>query len=142
MKLTGKFESFYRLGINAAERFDSEREALEAMIGSGEIDYFAVSAVGFDQFFHAGFVGREPEWVEAYRYGELPDAGRSINYAEDKWEPGVSVVKIIRGETDEEYADGTLYNMLGREKIRVAGWYLGNVGSDGEPTLLGCVKIG
>lgn len=130
----------WEMGAEYATKFATEREAFDAMT-MDELDYIAADHDGCEQFFHAGFIGREPEWVEAYRFGEIPESGFSVNWAENKWEPGVSVVKIIRTEADESYADDTLYNMLGREKIRVAGWWLGLSGSDGEPTLLGCERV-
>lgn len=129
----------WELGAEYAAKYSTEREAVEAMPANTAAYIFA-DRDGCAQFFHAGFVGREPEWVEAWRYGEIPECGFSINYAENKWEPGVSVVKIIRAEADEHYSEGTVYAMLGREKIRVAGWWLGLTGSDGEATLLGCEK--
>ena len=129
----------WELGAKYAAMYDSEREAVEAMPFS-ETEYIFADRDGCAQFFHAGFVGREPEWVEAERFGDIPECGFSINWAENQWEPGVSVVKIIRTEDDAHYAGDTLYNMMGREKIRVAGWWLGLCGSDGEPTLLGCER--
>lgn len=130
----------WELGVEYAKKYNSEREAYEAM-PADVLAYIVADRDGCSQFFHAGFVGREPEWVEAYRYGEIPECGFSVNWAENKWEPGVSVVKIIRSEADETYADDTLYSMMGRKKIRVAGWWLGLTGSDGEATLLGCERV-
>jgi hypothetical protein len=92
-------------------------------------------------FFRAGFVGREPEYVEAIRYGDIPDCGRSINYADNCYEDGVSCVKIIRTAGDINYQ--SIYDVTlgyqGFKKTMVTGWYLGGSGSDGEPLLL-CAK--
>lgn len=130
----------WELGAEYAVKCESEEEAIWRMPADVEAYIFA-DHDGCYQFFHAGFVGREPEWVEADRFGDIPESGFSFNWAENKWEPGVSVVTIIRNTRDEAYADNTLYSMLGREKIRVAGWWLGLTGSDGEPTLLGCERV-
>lgn len=140
MTLKKTWQEAYDMGAKMAEEYDNENAALWAL-PYGALDF---EIVGVDQFFHAGFIGREPEWVEAIRYGEIPEEGRSINWAEHSWEPGVSCVKIIRSEADVEAAslyDYTLGAFGDREKIRVAGWWLGLSGSDGEPTLLGCVKL-
>lgn len=141
MKLKKSWKRAWNMGAEMSKIYDSETEAIYSMPLDQTEDFACI--VGFSQFFHAGFVGREPEWVEAIRYGEIPEEGRSINWAENKWEPGVSCVKIIRGGDDCD--DSSLYDITlgwqGREKIRVAGWWLGLSGSDGEPTLLGCTKV-
>ena len=130
----------WELGREYAAKYASEREAVWAMPLSVS-EYLFAERDGCAEFFHAGFVDREPEWVEAWRYGELPEGCYSVNWAENKYEPGVSVVKIIRNAEDETYPERTTYALLGRDKIRVAGWWLGLTGSDGEPTLLGCEVI-
>lgn len=130
----------YEMGIEYAKRFDYPREAYSEM-SMDELSWLCNND-GCGEFFEAGFNSREPEWVEAYRFGELPTTYRSINWVEHKWEPGISCVCIIRDEeTAKKDAENTLYAMLGRDLIRVGGWWLGLSGSDGEPTLLGCVKI-
>lgn len=140
MTLNKSWQQAYDLGAEMADRFDSEREALNSLSFDQLEDFMAV---GYGEFFHAGFIGREPEWVTAFRYGEIPEEGRSINWAENKWEPGVSVVAIINDVEDAECltTKQVVYSMMGRERIIVQGWYLGNYGSDGEPTLWGCVKV-
>ena len=141
MKLKKSWERAWNLGAEMAKDYEYENEALNSLSLDQLEDFSYI--VGYSQFFHAGFEGREPEWVEAIRYGEIPEEGRSINWAENKWEPGVSCVKIIRTEDDGDAS--SLYDITlgwqGREKIRVAGWWLGLSGSDGEPTLLGCVRV-
>lgn len=140
MKLKASWERAWNLGKEMSVQYDTEWAATNALPYSILEDMMDI--VGFEQFFHAGFVGREPEWVEAIRYGEIPAEGRSMNWADHTWEPGVSVVKIIRTPEDENYE--SIYDVTvgwqGREKIKVAGWWLGLTGSDGEATLLGCVK--
>lgn len=131
----------YEMGRRYAEMYEYETEALDAMPFE-DLRYISADLDGCGEFFHAGFVGREPEWVEAYRFGELPEGCYSINYVEHKHEPGISCVCIIRDEeTARKDAENTLYAMMGRDLIRVGGWWLGLSGSDGEPTLLGCTVI-
>jgi len=135
------WQKAWNMGAKLAEEYDYEREAMNSM-SLADTEMFLT--VGCSEFFHAGFIGREPEWVEAIRFGEIPAEGRSINWAEHKYEPGVSCVKIIRTAGDEDAKsiyDVTLGEFGDREKIRVAGWWLGLCGSDGEPTLLGCVRV-
>ena len=91
-----------------------------------------------EQFFKAGFYGDVPEYVSAVRYGEIPENGRSKNWAEGTLEQGVSVIGIVRKENDFEMKsmyDVTL-GMQDIKKYEVRGWFLGRTGSDGEPLLL------
>ena len=91
-----------------------------------------------EQFFKAGFYGDVPEYVSAVRYGEIPENGRSKNWAEGTLEQGVSVIGIVRKENDFEMKsiyDVTL-GMQGIKKYEIRGWFLGRTGADGEPLLL------
>lgn len=91
-----------------------------------------------EQFVKAGFYGDKPEYVSAVRYGELPENGRSMNFAEGSLEQGVSVVRIARHESD--YTAPSFYDQtLGWQdipKYEVQGWFLGRTGADGEPLLI------
>lgn len=139
MELKQSWQHAYDLGRKLSDKYSTEDTALWSL-DMDELE--AVSGWATSAFFHAGFVGREPEWVEAIRYGEIPEAGRSINWADHSWEPGVSCVKIIRdGAKLDSLYDYTLGLYDGRERIKVAGWWLGQSGSDGEPCLIGCVKV-
>ena len=99
--------------------------------------------VGYDMARTAAFdMGREgaepPRWVMAERIGKLPTEGRSKNFAEDKMERGVSVLRIV----GEPQADVGTYEMFNPgEKRYVAGWLVG-LGSDGEPLLADAVDLG
>lgn len=140
MELKKSWAQAWDLGNKAAAEYESEDAALWTM-DMDTLEKFD-SIQGFGAFFHAGFIGRKPEWVEAIRYGEIPAAGYSTNWADGSAEPGVSCVKIIR---DEDDLNSSIYDVTlgwqGRKKIRVAGWWLGLSGSDGEPCLLGAVKV-
>lgn len=139
MELKKSWKRAWELGKKSAENFSSENEALYSMGMDTLADFNFIH--GFSSFFHAGFIGRKPEWVEAIRYGKIPENDYSINWADGTAEPGVSCVKIIRSESDADY--NSLYDitLADREMIRVAGWWLGLSGSDGEPTLLGVVEM-
>jgi hypothetical protein len=99
--------------------------------------------VGYDMARTAAFeMGREgaepPRWVMAERIGKLPTEGRSKNFAEDRMERGVSVLRIV----GEPQSDAGTYEMFNPgEKRYVAGWLVG-LGSDGEPLLADAVDLG
>jgi hypothetical protein len=138
MKLDGLNLKAYQRGRELSGQYDNESDACNSMSLS-ELENFL--DFEYSQFFHAGFVGREPEYVTAIRYGKVPENGRSRNYSDGSYENGVSCVKIIRNESDADYK--SIYDVTlgyqGIEKIVVEGWYLGQTGSDGEPLLV-CAK--
>lgn len=90
------------------------------------------------QFHKAGFYGDEPEYVTAVRFGEIPAAGRSKNWATGDLEQGVSVVRIAR--TQGDLTKTSIYDVTqggqGIKKYEVRGWFLGRTGADGEPLLV------
>ena len=129
MELKKSWKRAWEMGRKAAENYTNENDALYAMDMDTLEDFNVIH--GFDSFFHAGFIGREPEWVEAIRYGEIPENDYSINWADHTAEPGVSCVKIIRSEDDANYASLYDVTLADRTMIRVAGWWLGLSGSDG-----------
>lgn len=139
MELKKSWKRAWELGRKLANEYSSEEAAMYAMDMDTLEDFATIR--GFEEFFHAGFVGREPEWVEAIRYGEIPEDGYSINWADHTAEPGVSCVKILRSAADKDYKSIYTYTCADRDLIKVAGWWLGLSGSDGEPTLLGAVKV-
>lgn len=108
------------------------------------MDYMSEGA-SFEQqqFFWAGFNGREPEYVQAIRYGDIPDSGQSKNWASGELEKGVSAVKIIRSPSDYNYKSiyDVIYGTQGTNKTLISGWYFGGGGSDGEPLLISPKKI-
>lgn len=99
--------------------------------------------VGYDMARTAAFeMGREgaepPRWVMAERIGKLPTEGRSKNFAEDRMERGVSVLRIV-GEPQSDVGTYEMFNP--GEKRYIAGWLVG-LGSDGEPLLADAVDLG
>jgi hypothetical protein len=137
MELTNRQRKWYNLGAEMAKEYADERQACYAM-DDDILEDLAIGTWSNGAWFHAGFVGIEPEYVEAVRFGAIPEDGRSINHAERKYEDGVSCVKIIRSEADrnaKSIYDVTL-GYQGIEKNIISGWYLGGSGSDGEPLLV------
>lgn len=86
------------------------------------------------QFFEAGFYGFEPQWRQAYRYGEIPVSGYSTNWGTGEAEKGISCICLIDGKHENKE---TIYDHIyDTNKIKIEGWYLGDAGSDGEPLLI------
>lgn len=141
MEMRKWMQKCYKTGQECAEKYGDDMDRaiwyMDRDLASYIFNDFECGA-----FWEAGFKGRRPEYVQAVRYGEIPADGRSINWAENAWEGGVSCVKIIRNPEDRDVKsiyDVTL-GMQGINKYIVSGWYMGGVGSDGEPLIL-CAKI-
>jgi len=87
-------------------------------------------------FLNAGMRGADmPRWVTGWRYGEVPEGGRSRNFRDNRYEDGVSMAYVDGlGDT----SDGTyrIFNGHGR-KVAVGGWLIAARGSDGEPLVVG-----
>lgn len=79
----------------------------------------------------AGYKGVKPKYSRMYRYGNLPDAGVSMNHFTHKWELGVSTISgRMKGDLT------VIYENMGVELIRIKGWNLGEKGSEGETLLV------
>lgn len=99
--------------------------------------------VGFDMGKTAAFTaGREggmtPEWVIAERIGPPPKGGRSKNFADDRMERGVSVLRVV-GKDKKDVGTFEMFN--DGQRFYVAGWEIGK-GSDGEPLLVDVISMG
>lgn len=92
-------------------------------------------------FFNAGLTNKEqPKYVFGWRYGDIPQSGRSYNFRDSRHEMGTSLMQID-GEANN--TDGTfeMFNGRGRKKVRVGGWLIDEFGSDGEPLVVGPERI-
>lgn len=69
--------------------------------------------------------------VSGWRYGTVPDTGRSHNYAADSGERGVSLAAL-----DGQQETGSCVWFCDRRKVSVSGILLPMRGSDGEPLVL------
>lgn len=137
MELNNRQKKWFNLGTEMAKEFDNEICALNAM-DENTLEDLALGTWSNEVWFHAGFIGREPEYVQAVRFGSIPAGGRSKNHAEGSFENGISCVKIIRTDADKDVK--SIYDVTlgyqGIDKIVISGWYLGGSGSDGEPLLV------
>jgi hypothetical protein len=89
------------------------------------------------KWFNAGWKGIEPEWTEGERYGIIPECGRSYNHATGTPERGVSV--LTKGNARLHHVYAAWYDA--EDKIKIGGWWLGDLGSDGERVLVDCIKL-
>jgi len=134
----------------ALERLPKPRRTLVSSYNDGAKSltqdpqfYDVPDYVGYDMARTAAFdLGRSggmtPRWVMAERIGKLPEGGRSKNFAEDRMEKGVSVLRIL----GEDRSDVGTYEIFNKgQKRYVAGWMIGT-GSDGEPLLVDTVDLG
>jgi hypothetical protein len=93
-------------------------------------------------FLNAGIAGADmPIWTYGWRYGDLPESGRSYNYRDQFAEYGVSMMSVVGSES---MPDGTfaLFNARGRKRVWAMGWLVTHrKGSDGEAMLVDAVRI-
>jgi hypothetical protein len=90
-------------------------------------------------FWGAGYEGEPlPRWVEAERYGRIPQGAVSRNHADNCAERGLSVARLLDGSDDYEWHRS--FGGRDREVVRVAGWLHYERGGDGEPLLVGAIE--
>lgn len=94
------------------------------------------------EFYEAGRREESPEFVVGWRRGDLPEGGRSRNYASNEAEPGVSIAYAHRRD-DMELNALTMIGVGGRKKVFVEGWAFpkSRWGSDGEIVILNAKEI-
>lgn len=90
-------------------------------------------------FFEAGRRKLEfPKYVCGWRYGDVPQGGRSFNYREGRAEAGVSVMAL---EGEKPVKTISKFGIRHRPKVKVCGWlHPFEVGGDGEPLLIEAEK--
>jgi hypothetical protein len=144
MEMTSRQKELFELGCKIRETFniDNVRAAIrEAMMNDFCVDEIEDAIESkYRLFFKAGIIGRVPEWREGYRFGEIPACGNSTNWATGEQEEGVSCVCLNENKCEETVYD-SIYGLQGIEKIKIAGWYIGGSGTDGEPLLVCPVKM-
>ena len=141
MKLTDNQKKLYEAGLKAKELTNDMclKAAIRYLYNNNLMtDILNVLPNDPDNvFFEAGLDGFTPEWRQAFRYGEIPESGYSVNWGTGEREKGVSCVCLIGGENEKsETIYDTIYGLQDTKKILIEGWYLGNSGSDGEPLLV------
>ena len=95
-------------------------------------------------FFDCGYYGCDfPEYVSGWRYGNIPESGRSYNYRDQKPEHGISVMEIYGIEnSDIDKVSLMFISTQNRNVVKVAG-YLNPLkfGSDGEYLLVDAKEV-
>lgn len=81
----------------------------------------------------------EGQTIVGYRYGEAPEGGRSWNYREKEWEPGVSMAQV--GFDKEIGSFAVMGSAETRKKCYYAGTICGQTGGDGEICLSNVRRI-
>jgi 8-oxo-dGTP pyrophosphatase MutT (NUDIX family) len=131
-----RVDDAYAAGQKAGEKYNNLNEYFGAASAGEENlpDYYNDETNLESNAFESGLKGLDkPKYVTAIRIGKIPERGQSTNFAEQKMEPGVSVLHL---EGEAEKHKGTFEMFNPGKKIRVAGWLYHKTGSDGEPLLV------
>lgn len=130
-------EKCYALGAEARKTTSSWREAMMT------VDIPANADLGCLIAMQAGYLGQPmPYKVTGWRYGHIPACGQSRNFADDRLEPGISLMETDCGLKTQDGISGLFIAASGRPVVRVEG-YLNTVatGSDGEPLVFWAKEI-
>ena len=136
-KLSAKYQKAYDFGREVAQKNIDITELAYGMHGEDMREMFDAIMMSHETstLFDLGYDGEELQYVTGWRYGDIPVDGRSINFLDQKYEKGVSLMAI---DGEEPTAAARLYEMFnswGKRKIRVGGWLVGR-GGDGEPLVI------
>ena len=130
-----EIEKAYKAGKKAAEKYNSFDEAVMCSNDLDDWFVYPVETIALG----LGFDGKELEYVNGWRYGDIPESGRSWNHMDDEYENGVSLIAL-----DDEEKEGitsiTEMFLKDRPVVRVGGYYSGR-GIDGEPLVIGAEVI-
>jgi hypothetical protein len=90
--------------------------------------------------FYMGYYNSPIDFITGWRYGDIPESGKSYNYRDRYWEMGVS---LAFDDDDEETKDkvSLLFIRQGRELVHISGLWIPFKGSDGEPLVIFAEKI-
>jgi len=121
---------------------DDEGKWVEDVFGMHEkldkmLEVFSYAEPMQRAFIEAGLYGTEkPKISIGWRYGNIPEGGRSHNFAEDKAEPGVSFMQIKDEEMNLGFA-GTAHRESNTPIVIAVGYiHPEERGSDGEPLMI------
>jgi hypothetical protein len=131
-----RVDGAYAAGQKAGEKYNNLNEYFGAVsAGEEELPVYYNDETNLESnAFESGLKGLDKlKYVTAIRIGKIPERGQSTNFAEQKMEPGVSVLHL---EGEAEKHKGTFEMFNPGTKIRVAGWLHHQTGSDGEPLLV------
>jgi len=126
-----EIQKTYKNGVKAAEKYVS---IIECVYDDAYDDTMsAPESIAWTM----GFEGRNLVEVSGWRFGYLPESGRSVNYASGEYERGVSLMAL---DGDEYVPAVAAIAISDRPVVRVRG-YLSGYGADGEPLVIGAEII-
>ncbi len=131
-----EIEKAYEAGRQAGKEYATIHDAVYA--GAFDGAYHPTESTAWEM----GFNGRELESVVGWRYGDLPQDGRSINYADNSYECGVSLMGLDADGCEHTSPQLEVANIAisNRAIVKVRG-YLAGYGYDGEPLVIGAEII-
>lgn len=141
LEFTKRQKYAFDLGKHFSEKYGTEQTDYEWNLFFENEPDIAEKAAFFnseeERFFNAGVRGDDPEYKLAIRFGDIPNSGKSKNWATGELERGVSVVDFLNEKTQNgNTVYDVIYGIQGTDKIIVGGWDFGIFGSDGEPLLI------
>lgn len=141
LEFTKRQKYAFDLGKHFSEKYGTEQTDYEWNLFFENEPDIAEKAAFFNseeqRFFNAGVRGDDPEYKLAIRFGDIPNSGKSKNWATGELERGVSVVDFLNEKTQNgNTVYDVIYGIQGTDKIIVGGWDFGIFGSDGEPLLI------
>jgi hypothetical protein len=93
------------------------------------------------RFFEAGFYGDDiPQIVRGWRWGKIPEAGKSTNFRDNRYEKGISLMALEGEKSTQGASLYQTFNAQGKKKVWVEGYYVGR-GADGEPLVIDAKEI-
>lgn len=146
-ELPTELKKAYKGGVEAAKRGykKQDRRFWEDRINEGKNADIAPEDAFYGnddaaRLFEMGLNGREPEYVTGWRYGKLPESGRSYNFRDQQNEKGVSLM-ALHGEPIGGIAKTyEMFNSKGKPIVHVSGW-LSGYGADGEPIVIDAKEL-
>lgn len=104
-------------------------------------EYYVYNS-NLQRWYYAGARDEMPEYRLAIRYGDIPEGGRSRNWATGELERGVSAVDFLTDKTQgKQTIYDAIYGIQDATKNIIGGWDFGIFGSDGEPLLVGAKNV-
>ena len=141
--LTERQQRIYNLGTelaNIADNMDVEPDSLITAWAQGNI----TMSISFDGvwwadrtesiIFDLGTKREEINFVDGWRYGNIPEKDFSYNYRDNCPEKGVSCMEAGGEKTENRLS--ALFISQNAPKVKVNGLLLPDKGSDGEPLLI------
>ena len=132
-----QFASAHLEGKTEGAKWGHDISKFDNAVRHGDADYPDLGDVGMLHW-TSGFKDlQSPQYVSAIRIGEVPKDGKSFNFRDQFFEPGVSVLSL---EGQKRTDNQTFDKFNSGKKIRVHGYLHFKTGSDGEPIIVGAVK--